>query len=136
MTVRSYSDLNRIISFEDRFEYLQLRSQIGVSTFGFERDLNQTFYTSREWRSVREIVIARDEGCDLGVPGYEIHDKVIIHHMNPISIEDLEYDNRDILDPSFLITTSHRTHNAIHFGDKRLLAKPFTPRRRGDTHLW
>lgn len=134
--IRSYADLKRLRSFDERFEYLQLRSQVGASTFGFERHLNQSFYSSREWRRMRDIVIARDNGCDLGVPGHEIHDRVYIHHMNPLVAEDIEQRNDDILDPRFLITTCHNTHNAIHFGDKSKLRRDFTPRRRGDTNLW
>lgn len=85
---------------------------------------------------MRDIVTVRDNGCDLGIPGHEIHDRVIIHHMNPMTVEDITHSNLDILDPSFLITTSHRTHNAIHFGDRSLLREPYKPRERGDTNLW
>lgn len=136
MRTRSYSDLKRLQTFEERFDYLQLRSQVGSSTFGFERYLNQGFYTSREWRSVRDIVISRDNGCDLGIPGYEIHDRVIIHHMNPMRVDDIIESNDDNLDPSFLITTSLSTHNAIHFGDRKALRQQYKPRERGDTNLW
>ena len=136
MRTRSYSDLRRLQTFEERFDYLQLRSQVGGSTFGSERYLNQGFYTSREWRSVRDIVITRDNGCDLGLPGFEIHDVVIIHHMNPMSVDDIIDSNDDNLDPSFLITTSLSTHNAIHFGDRKSLRQPYKPRERGDTKLW
>lgn len=136
MTIRSYSELCRIDDFEDRFDYLALNSSVGASTFGFERYINQNFYTSAQWKSVRHEVIARDEGMDLGVMGYEIFDRVIIHHMNPMTVEDIEDGNADILNPEYLICTSHRTHNAIHFGNKNLLAKPFVERRRGDTTLW
>lgn len=136
MTIRSYSELCHIEEFEDRFDYLALNSSVGASTFGFERYINQNFYTSAQWKSVRHEVIARDEGMDLGVMGYEIFDRVIIHHMNPMTVEDIENGNADILNPEFLICTSHRTHNAIHFGNKNLLAKPFVERRRGDTTLW
>src|SRR5690606_15599126 len=101
-----------------------------------DRYLNQRFYTSKEWRDVRNFVIARDEGLDLGVPGYEIFDKIIIHHMNPMVAEDIVHGNDDILDPEFLITTTHQTHNAIHYGDENLLAKPLVERRPGDTRLW
>jgi len=98
--------------------------------------MNQRFYTSRQWRDIRDHVIARDEGKDLALPGYEIHDKIIIHHMNPMTPEEIEHGDADILDPEFLITTTHRTHNAIHYGDERHLPKPFTERHPGDTKLW
>ena len=135
--IRTYSELITIPEFEDRFRYLQVRSEIGVTTFGFERSLNQGFYTSREWRQLRHHVIARDEGLDLGVPGYEIRTKPIIHHMNPITREDIIHGEEAIMDPEFLITTTLRTHNAIHFGDERALARPhLVERRHGDTKLW
>lgn len=122
--------------FADRYRYLALRSQVGAETFGSERFINQNFYTSREWRSVRNVVIDRDNGCDLGVRGYEIHSKLYIHHMNPVTIEDIVHANDDILDPEFLITTTHRTHNAIHYGDESLLVTEIVTRRPGDTKLW
>lgn len=136
MRIKTYRELSRIPSFEERFEYLQLRSSVGQSTFGFERYLNQQFYTSREWRTVRQHVIARDEGMDLGVPGYEIHDRIIIHHMNPMTPDQIEHGSEDILNPEFLITTTHNTHNAIHYGDANLLPKPLVERQPGDTRLW
>lgn len=136
MRVRSYSELRRIESFDDRYDYLQLRGEVGRSTFGFDRYLNQRFYTSKEWRSVRHEVIARDLGLDLGVDGYEIFDKIIIHHMNPIQAYDIQYSDDDIMNPEFLITTTHRTHNAIHYGDRSLLPQPMVERVRGDTNLW
>lgn len=134
--IRRYSELRRLRTFEDRFEYLSLKGSVGRSTFGFDRYLNQRFYTSREWRLVRNQVIARDEGLDLGVEGYEIYDKVIIHHMNPMVAEDITSGSSDILDPEFLITTTHNTHNAIHYGDRSLLRQPFVERRPGDTIPW
>lgn len=94
------------------------------------------FYRSQEWKDVRREVIIRDEGCDLGVEGYEIHGQLLIHHMNPISPNDIRHGDDRIIDPQFLITTTHRTHNAIHYGDESLLPRPFVPRRRGDTKLW
>lgn len=136
MTTRSYYQLSQYHTFEDRYDYLKLRGRVGDSTFGYDRYINQQFYTSNQWRRVRDIVIARDDGCDLGIPGYEIHDKVIIHHMNPMTLEDLESGDGHILDPDYLITTTHQTHNAIHFGDKRLLRKPYKARVPGDTQLW
>ena len=133
---RSYSELRHLNTFEERYLYLQLKGDVGRETFGFDRYMNQQFYTSRAWRRVRDVVITRDNGCDLGVAGYEIHDKIIIHHITPIRPVDIEQGDDDILDPEFLISTTLRTHNAIHFGDKRLLATPYTPRRIGDTRLW
>lgn len=134
--IRTYSELVQIPEFEDRFQYLMVRGSVGRPTFGHERWLNQRFYTSREWRDLRDFVIARDEARDLGVPGYEIHAKLIIHHMNPMERGDIRHGNDEILDPEFLITTTLRTHNAIHFGDARQLPQPFVDRRRGDTKLW
>lgn len=136
MRTRTYSELRRFSSFEDRFEYLSLRGVVGNSTFGFDRYINQRFYTSRQWRQVRDVVITRDLGCDLGVEGFDIFDKIIIHHMNPMSAEDIESGSDDILDPEFLITTCHNTHNAIHYGDASLLPRPLVERRPGDTRPW
>jgi len=136
MTTRSYSELRKIETFEERYKYLALRGVVGESTFGFDRHINQQFYTSNEWRSVRQKVILRDEGLDLGIPGYEIYDKVIIHHMNPMTVDDIVHSDDSILNPDFLVCTTHRTHNAIHYGDESLLAKPLVPRSPGDTRLW
>lgn len=134
--IRTYSELSKLETFEERFRYLKLHGSVGIPTFGFDRWMNQQFYTSSQWRHIRNHVIARDNGCDLGVPGYEIHAKLYIHHMNPMTVEDLKHGDPSVLDPEFLITTTLRTHNAIHFGDERLLPKPFAERRPGDTKLW
>lgn len=134
--IRTYSELRRLSTFEDRFEYLRLGGSVGRATFGFERYVNQSFYRSAEWKRVRHQVIARDLGLDLGVDGHEIHDRVIIHHMNPMSVDEIENGEAHILDTNFLITTTHRTHNAIHYGDYSLLPKPLVERRPGDTRLW
>jgi hypothetical protein len=136
MIFRTYSDLRRLPTFEERYEYLALRGVVGQDTFGFDRWINQQFYRSRQWKQARDKVILRDCGCDLGVPGFEIHTSLLVHHMNPLSPEDIESGERWILDPEYLITTTHRTHNAIHFGDRSLLAKPFIERKPGDTTLW
>lgn len=136
MTIRTFSELIRISTFEERFEYLSLRGSVGRSTFGYDRYINQRFYTSREWKLVRDEVIVRDRGCDLAMDGYEIHDRVYIHHMNPMDAQAIIDEDRAILDPEFLICTSHRTHNAIHYGDKHLLREPLVERRPGDTRLW
>lgn len=134
--IRTYSELSRYDTLLERFRYLALGGSVGHTTFGFDRYLNQTFYRSREWRSLRRYVIDRDEGCDLGVPGYEIHSRLMIHHMNPISVEQIVKGDPDVFDPEFLITTTHNTHNAIHYGDERQLPRPLVPRRPGDTKLW
>jgi hypothetical protein len=136
MMIRTYSELIRSSTFEGRFKYLALRGGVGDSTFGFDRYINQMFYASREWKQARQHVILRDNGCDLGVDGYEIHDRLYVHHMNPMEPEDVFEGNLSILDPEFLITTSHTTHNAIHYGDERQLPKPIVERKRGDTKLW
>lgn len=136
MRIRTYRELRRFETFEDRFEYLKLGGEVGKDTFGFERYINQNFYRSTEWKRVRRAVIARDLGLDLGVDGREIYDKIIVHHMNPMIADDILHGNDDILNPDFLITTTHRTHNAIHYGDKRLLIPDYQERRPGDTKLW
>lgn len=133
---RTFLELIKLETFEERFRYLSLKGSVGRATFGFDRYLNQKFYSSREWKQIRSYVITRDEGMDLGVYGYEIHSDILIHHMNPLRPEDIFNKSDIILDPMYLITTSHRTHNAIHFGDASLLPKPFVPRQPGDTLLW
>ena len=134
--IRRYSELRHIPTFEERFEYLKLNGSVGRETFGFDRYINQRFYTSKEWRDIRHYVITRDLGLDLGAEGYEINSRILIHHMNPIVVDDILHKNDDILDPEFLITTCHATHNAIHYGDQSLLPKPLVERTRGDTRLW
>lgn len=136
MTIRTYSELRQISTFEDRYRYLELHGVVGAPTFGWDRYINQRFYSSRQWKQLRHHVIVRDDGCDLGVLDREIHSKIIIHHMNPMSVDDIVHGDDGILDPEFLITTTLKTHNAIHFGDERLLVKPFAERRPGDTKLW
>lgn len=133
---RSYTELKRIDNFEDRFDYLKIGGSVGIETFGFDRYLNQALYRSKEWKRTRDIVIARDLGCDLGIEGREIYDKIIIHHMNPINEQDLIERNQDIFNPEFLICTSHNTHNAIHYGDKSLLPKGPIERLPYDTCPW
>lgn len=134
--IRTYSELSRLETFEERFQYLSLQGSVGCATFGGNRWINQHFYTSSEWRRLRYDVIARDEGCDLGVEGYEIFDKIIVHHINPINERDIMHGTRRALDLDNLICTTHDTHNAIHYGDVSLLKKPFVPRTPGDTKLW
>ena len=134
--IRTYSELRRLNTFEDRYRYLSLGGSVGRSTFGFDRFVNQKFYKSREWRQIRHHVIARDESCDLGIPDHDIFSRVLIHHMNPIDVNDIANGDSSILDPEFLITTTHDTHNAIHYGDESLLRQPLVPRQPGDTKLW
>lgn len=134
--IRTYSELSRLSTFDDRFKYLALRGGVGDRTFGFDRYINQMFYASAEWKRVRQHVILRDNGCDLGLEGYEIHNRLYVHHMNPMEVEDIADGDSRNLDPEFLITTTHRTHNAIHYGDEGQLPKPIVERRRGDTKLW
>jgi hypothetical protein len=134
--IRSYTELQRRDEFEDRYRYLALHGDVGGATFGYDRYINQKFYSSREWRHVRNFVITRDLGCDLGVDGYEIHSGILIHHMNPMDADDIKHGETSILEPEFLITTTHRTHNAIHYGNEKLLPKVHVPRSRNDTKLW
>jgi hypothetical protein len=134
--VRSYSEVRRLGTFDERFEYLMLRGLVAEATFGFDRWMNQNFYTSRDWHRVRDIVIVRDHGCDLGVRGHDIHVGILVHHMNPLTVKDIENGEPWILDPEYLITTSHRTHNAIHYGNRNLLPKVTLVRTAGDTKLW
>ena len=126
----------RIPTFEERYDYLAIKAAVGVDTFGFERWLNQAFYHSAEWRYARRQVIARDYGRDLGIEGQEIHDRLAVHHMNPIAVDDITHANIDIINPEYLITVSLRTHNAIHYGDRSQLVQPLVRRRPGDTKLW
>lgn len=123
-------------SFVDRYCYLRLRRNVGESTFGFDRWINQQFYKSQEWKAARDFVIVRDDGCDLGIPGYEIHSGLLVHHMNPVTLKDLENGAEWIIDPEFLITTSLQTHNAIHYGDESLLPRGPIVRKINDTTLW
>lgn len=135
--VRSYSELRRLDTFEERFDYLALKGAVGRSTFGTDRYINQAFYTSREWKHIRTQVIARDLGCDLGLEGWDIHAGIHIHHMNPMVVGDIVNRDNSILDPEFLICATLRTHNAIHYGNERsLLPKPVAERTSGDTKLW
>lgn len=134
--IRTYSELVGFETFDERFRYLALHGRVGDPTFGWDRWVNQQFYTSTQWRRIRQHVIARDLGCDLAMEGHEIYDKVYIHHMNPMSVQDITHGEESILDPEFLITTTHRTHNAIHYGDERQLPRPLVERRPGDTKLW
>lgn len=134
--IRTYSELTRLDTFIERFRYLSLRGSVGETTFGFDRWMNQMFYASREWRHIRTQVIARDNGCDLGMEGREINARLYIHHMNPMTFDNISHGDPQILDPEYLITVTHQTHNAIHYGDERQLPQPPVERSRGDTLLW
>jgi len=134
--IRTYSELRTYKTFIDRYNYLKLRGSVGIETFGFDRYLNQVLYRSRRWRRTRDGIILRDNGCDLGVEGYDIYDKIIIHHMNPLTIEDIEDDVDEIYDPEFLISVSFNTHQAIHYGDESLLPKEPIERKPYDTCPW
>lgn len=135
--IRTYSELIQLGSFDERFNYLKLHGNVGYETFGFDRYLNQKFYKSAEWKHIRDIVIVRDMGCDMALRGYDIGGKIIIHHMNPMSIEDLEMNPSLLLDPEFLVCVSQETHNAIHYGDDSILNKnKFEERVPNDTIPW
>lgn len=136
MTIRSYSELSKLKTFEERYQYLKLNGMVGAETFGFDRYLNQMFYRSQRWKSVRDFVFVRDNGCDLGIEGHDIYGRYIIHHMNPITIEDIERESEYLIDPEFLITTIHNTHNAIHYGDEQLLVTAPIVRTKNDTCPW
>ena len=134
--IRTYKELIRIPTFEERFKYLQFAGRVGRKTFGHERYLNQRFYLSPEWRKIRQQVIARDEGCDLAVSGLEIHDRIYIHHMNPISIEDFMENSELLFNTDYLICCTYNTHLAIHYGSERMLSSKPIERKKNDTCPW
>ena len=136
MTIRTYTELSRLHTFEERYHYLALQGVVGARTFGWERYLNQAFYQSYAWKQTRRDVIVRDLGCDLGVEGFEIHGRMLVHHMNPMDPNHISREDPDILNPEYLILVSHRTHNAIHYGAEEQLPRPFVERTPGDTKLW
>lgn len=136
MKIRTYSELQGLRTVQERFRYLSLRGTVAQATFGSDRHVNQKFYTSYEWRQIRHEVIARDLGCDLGIEGYEIHQGLYIHHMNPMTLQDILNGDPAVLNPEFLITVTHQTHNAIHYGNEEQLPQVFVERRPGDTKLW
>ena len=136
MSIRTYSELIKIPTFKDRFEYLQLDGKVGEETFGFDRYLNQIFYKSPEWKAVRDFVIIRDQGCDLAMEGHEIFGRILVHHMNPIRIEDIVNRSKYLLDPEYLICTIKNTHDAIHYGDGSLLIIGPIERTKNDTCPW
>lgn len=136
MSIRCYSELCQIMTFEERYHYLKLCGEVGADTFGSSRYLNQQFYLSKEWKAVRDKVIIRDNGCDLGIEGYEIYGKAVVHHMNPITPKDIEEGSPLLLAPEYLITTTHTTHNAIHYGDINQIPKEPVGRFMYDTCPW
>ena len=136
MSIKTYSELILLPTFQARYQYLRLNGEVGKETFGFDRYMNQFFYRTPEWRRVRDLVITRDEGCDLGIQGREIFGRIIIHHMNPISPEDIRDRSDFLLDPEYLITTIHTTHLAIHYGDEHQLLQEPVVRRPNDTCPW
>lgn len=135
-TIRTYSELITLPTFEERYRYLKLQGRVGEETFGFDRYLNQLFYRSEEWRKVRDFVIIRDCGCDLGVEGYEIYGRILIHHMNPITKDDILRRSEFLINPEYLICTVKRTHDAIHYGDENLLFQIPLERTKNDTCPW
>lgn len=134
--MKTYEELLRFKTFEERFDYLCLNGTVGSETFGFDRILNQRFYNSVEWRRIRDYVIIRDNGCDLGMPGHDIYGRIIIHHMNALSVEDIEKRSEFLLNPNYLICVSHDTHNAIHYGDSGLMVTAPVERKKNDTCPW
>lgn len=135
-SIKTYSELITFTTFEERYRYLKLNGRVGEDTFGFDRYINQVFYKSQEWRSIRNHVILRDNGCDLGIDDREIYGKVLIHHMNPISLKDIETRGDFLLNPEYLISTTLSTHNAIHYGDESLLIGAPIERHKNDTCPW
>ena len=136
MSIRTYSELITIPTFEERFEYLQLKGSVGKDTFGYDRYLNQVLYRSPEWKRLRNQIIIRDGGCDLACDGYDVYGKVLIHHLNPITVEDVLSRSRKVFDPDNLVCVSHNTHNAIHYGDMDLLVTGPIIRTKNDTCPW
>ena len=136
MSIRTYSELITLSTFEKRFEYLRLGGKVGKETFGFDRYINQIFYKDPEWLRIRNEVIIRDNGCDLGIEDREIHGRILVHHMNPITVDDILNRSKYLLDPEYLISTMKNTHDAIHYGDESLLTKDPIIRRKNDTCPW
>lgn len=136
MSIRTYSELILLPTFEERFKYLQLNGRVGDDTFGFDRYINQNFYKSADWKRIRDQIIIRDNGCDLALGGYEIYGRILIHHMNPITVKDVELSTEYLMNPEYLICVTHNTHNAIHYGDEKLLMKGPVVRTKNDTCPW
>lgn len=136
MNIRTYSELIKLQTYKERYKYLQLKGTVGEETFGFDRYWNQNFYRSQEWKRIRDYIIIRDNGCDLGIEDRVIHGKIIIHHMNPISSRDIQNVSDYLMNPEYLICTTHQTHNAIHYGDENLLISNPIERTANDTCPW
>ena len=136
MSIRTYSELILLPTFEERFKYLQLNGRVGDDTFGFDRYINQNFYRSTEWKRIRDLIIMRDNGCDVALEGYEIYGRILIHHMNPITVKDVELSTEYLMNPEYLICVTHNTHNAIHYGDEKLITKGPVVRTKNDTCPW
>ena len=136
MSIRTYSELILLPTFEERFKYLQLNGRVGDDTFGFDRYINQNFYRSTEWKRIRDLIIMRDNGCDLALEGYEIYGRILIHHMNPITVKDVELSTEYLMNPEYLICVTHNTHNAIHYGDEKLINKGPVKKKKNDTCPW
>lgn len=136
MAIRRYSELIRFHTFEERFKYLMLKGQVGKETFGFDRYINQRFYHSEEWRQVKNRVIARDLGRDLGIEGHDIYGRIYVHHMNPILVKDIEECSEYLMNPEYLITTTFATHNAIHYGDESFVILSPKERSPNDMCPW
>ena len=136
MSIRTYSELILLPTFEERFRYLQLNGRVGDDTFGFDRYINQKFYRSAEWKRIRDYIIIRDNGCDLAVDGYEIHGRILIHHINPITISDIKFSTEYLMNPDYLICVTHNTHNAIHYGDEKQIITGPIVRTKNDTCPW
>lgn len=136
MILRTFSELSKLKTFEDRFQYLRLDGIVGEETFGFDRYLNQILYQSNEWKRCRRDIIIRDNGCDLGCEGFEVHGRILIHHINPITVDDIVKRNPKVFDPENLILTSHNTHQAIHYGNEDLLIRAPVERSKNDTCPW
>lgn len=135
--MRNYTELMQLQTFEERFEYLKLDGEVGEETFGFDRYINQSFYRCGEWKRVRDQVIIRDNGCDLGIPDRQLNERIIIHHMNPVTREDLVNKRDYLMDPEYLICVSRQTHNAIHYGDEsQLIPSTLIERSPNDTCPW
>lgn len=136
MSIRTYSELILLPTFEERFKYLKLNGRVGDDTFGFDRYINQKFYRSAEWKRIRDYIIIRDNGCDLAVDGHEIHGRILIHHMNPITISDIKFSTEYLMNTDYLICVTHNTHNAIHYGDEKQIITGPIVRTKNDTCPW
>lgn len=134
--IRTYEHLSTLPTFKERFNYLKLDGLVGHQTFGFDRYINQRFYQSAEWKRLRDAIIIRDGGCDLGCPEYRIYGRVLIHHLNPVTVRDFTERSELLLNPDYLVCVSHETHNAIHYGDIRQLSEAVAIRVQGDTCPW